>query len=296
MDSRARRFSGILAAAALLVLSYAPMVRAQERMPVLWFQGTRLIFEHAVAMQGDLGVSTGDPGLHHFLEKLGATVAYSPQQRYIVITAQDRRTVVFTVGDAAYTIAGVRGRAPFAVLADGNDAVLPFYTLARALYVEPVADATETVLQPRVGSLDVRTDGPRPVVTLRAAMPLVTGAASDTPDRLQIAFVGHGSALAAARRVPGTAVDAIDVVTGGSTRVPTTTLTISAARGTTHRIVPGPSPDVFTVVFEPRAPGESRTVGGGGGAPPPPPPPPPRAPPGPTPCPETGPVFASALV
>ena len=56
----------------------------------------------------------------------------------------------------------MRAQAPFAPIADGDDVVLPFFALARALYVEPVAGAGETVLQPRVGALDVRSDGTAP--------------------------------------------------------------------------------------------------------------------------------------
>jgi N-acetylmuramoyl-L-alanine amidase len=273
MTSRARlsRFGAALAALLFAFVLVSRPISAQERPPLLWFQGTRLILDRAVPMQGDLAVSTSDGGLHRFLDKLGANLAYQPQQRYVVITAQDRRTIVFTLGDPSYTVAGVRAQAPFAPFADGNDVVLPFYALARALYVEPVPDANETVLQPRVGALDVRTDGPRTVVTVRAAMPLITAEGSDTPDRFQISFVGQGSSLAATRRAPGTAIDAIGVTVAGSTRVPTTTLTIAAVRGTTHRIVPSASRDAFTVVFESRAnAGESRT--NVGMAPPTPPP------------------------
>ena len=232
---------------------------AQER-PNLWFQGTRLIFEHPIAMQGDIAVSTRDAGLRRVLDRLGATVSFQPQQRYIVIATADRRSIVFTLGDPAYTIGGVRAQAPFAPFADGNDVVLPFFAVARALYVEPVADAGDTVLQPRVGALDVRTDGGRTTVTVHAAMPLVTTTNADVPDRVQLSFAGLGSSLAPTRRAPGTAVDAIDVAVGGSAKVPITTLTISGVRGATHRVVPAGSPDVYTVVFESSAPVDTQAV------------------------------------
>ena len=66
-----------------------------------WFGGTRLIFERAVPLDGDVAVSIRDSGFARFIGKLGATVAYQPQQRYVVITAADRRTITFTVGSAA---------------------------------------------------------------------------------------------------------------------------------------------------------------------------------------------------
>src|ERR1035437_1414866 len=244
--SRVRVFSLIA-----LCLTCALPARAQDRPPNLWFQGARLIFEHGVVMSGDLGVSTRDAGLRRFLDRLGATVSYQPQQRYVVITAEDRRTIVFTLGDPSYTVAGVRAQAPFAPLADGDDVVLPFFTLARALYVEPLAQPNDIVLQPRIGALDVRTDAGRTIVTVRGAMPLLITTTGESPERLQLSFTGLGSALAPGRRAAGAAVDTIDVAVGGSTKVPTTTITLEGARGSTHRVLPSGSPDAYPVVFEP---------------------------------------------
>ncbi|HEY0396233.1 MAG TPA: N-acetylmuramoyl-L-alanine amidase [Candidatus Elarobacter sp.] len=254
--SAVRVFNRTLALVLLLVSASTAGARAQAQQPqqgpALWFQGTRLILEHAVPTQGDLAVGTRDAGMRRFLERLGATVSYQPSLRYVVITAQDRRTIVFTLGDTAYTIAGVRAQAPFAPYAEGDDVVLPFYVLARALYVEPVQQPSETVLQPRIGALDVRSEGGRTTVTVRGAMPLVVTNAADAPDRVQVSFAGLGSALAPSRRAPGAAVDTIDVAVGGSARVPTTTVTIAAARGASHRVVPSDSPAAYTVVFESR--------------------------------------------
>ncbi|MEA2688506.1 MAG: N-acetylmuramoyl-L-alanine amidase [Candidatus Eremiobacteraeota bacterium] len=235
-----------------LLFACALGAQAQERPPNVWFQGTRLIFDGAVAMQGDLAVSTRDAGLRRFLDRLGATVSYQPQQRYVVVTAEDRRTIVFTLGDPSYTAGGVRAQAPFAPLADGDDVVLPFYALARALYVEPVATPGEIVLQPRIGVLDVRTEGTRTTVTVRAAMPLVTTTNAESPEHVQLSFAGLGASLPPSRRAPGTAVDAIGVAVAGSVKVPTTTLTIDGVRGATHRVVASGSPDAYTVVFESR--------------------------------------------
>lgn len=271
---RVRAFSALAPRAIRLLalvitgtLACAVPAPAQERVPNLWFQGTRLVLERPVPTGGDVAVSADDSGMRRFLERLGATLAYEPGQRYVIVTSADRRTIVFTLGDQAYTVAGVRARAPFVPFLDGRDPVLPFFALARALYVEPVQDGGETVLQPRLGALDVRTDGPRTTVTVRAAMPLVARTEGESPERLAVSFLGLGSALAPARRNPGGAVDTIDLASGGSARVPVTTLTVAGPPGTTHRLVPGPSPDIFTVVFEARS-----TAGAGGFGPPTPPP------------------------
>ncbi len=227
--------------------------RAQERPPTFWFQGTRLVFEHAVSTQGDIAVSTRDPGLRRFLDRLGATVSFDPHQRFAIVTAQDRRTVVFELNDSSYTVAGVRAVAAFAPWLDGDDVVLPLYALARALYVEPVSEPGDVVLQPRIGALDVRSEGGRTIVTVRGAMPLVTTTSADTADRIVLSFAGLGSSLAPARRPQGGAVDTIDVAAGGSVRVPTTTIAIGGIRGTAHHVVASGSPDALSVAFEPSA-------------------------------------------
>jgi N-acetylmuramoyl-L-alanine amidase len=286
--SRVRVSSCIALALGLAFFAGAGVAaRAQESAPPLWFQGTRLILDHAVPTAGDLAVSIRDGGLQRFLDKLGASVSYDPSQHYVVVTAQDRRTIVFTLGDAGFTVAGVRSRAPFAPFLDTGAPVLPFFTLARALYVEPVPDRGETVLQPRIGALDVRSEGPRTIVTVRAAMPLVTTTNADTPERLQVSFLGQGSSLAPERNAAGPTVQTIGVTAAGSPRVPTTTLTIAGPPGTTHRVVPGGSPAAFTVVFEPLQTGYAGPTPPplGGTAPlpgAPPQPPPPAAYPAPT--------------
>src|SRR5260370_6299568 len=138
--SRVRRSSSHLVAFAVVLAAMPFAASAQERAPLLWFQATRLILDRPVAQAGDIAVSTRDSGLRRFLEKLGATVAFEPQSRYVVVTAQDRRTIAFTLGDPWYTVAGVRVRAPFAPSNDGGDRALPVFALARALYVAPVQD------------------------------------------------------------------------------------------------------------------------------------------------------------
>lgn len=269
---RASSFAAFVAAlVAAFVMQVAP-APAQVAGTNLWFQGTRLILEHPVPMGGELAVPTRDAGMRRFLERLGATIAYQPRQRYVVVTSEDRRTIAFTIGDPAYTAGGIRARAAFAPFLDQQgDPVLPFYALARALYVEPIPDGFETVLQPRVGALDVRTEGGRTVVTVRAAMPLVPTTLADAPDRLQLSFAGLGSSLAPERRA-GPGVSAIDVASGGSAKVPTTTLTIVGARGATHRVVATGSPATYQIVFEGGAAAGVSGAPSAPGAPPTPPP------------------------
>src|SRR5208282_2072268 len=109
---RVRVFSAV-AALAIAVAALLP-ARAQDS-PVtwssnFWFAGTRLIFERAIPLDGDVAVSIRDSGLLRFTARLGATIAYQPQQRYIVITAADHRTIAFTIGSAQYSAGGVSAR------------------------------------------------------------------------------------------------------------------------------------------------------------------------------------------
>ena len=62
--SAVRVFDRLPAFLIALTLCATGAASAQQSAPQpLWFQGTRLIFEHAVPMQGDLGVSTRDAGM-----------------------------------------------------------------------------------------------------------------------------------------------------------------------------------------------------------------------------------------
>lgn len=246
--SRARASSVLAAVALLLALVPAYPARAQGRVPTFWFAGTRLIFERAAALDGDVAVAVRDAGLARFLARLGATASYQPQQRYVVVTAADRRTIVFTIGTAQYTAAGVAARAAFAPFLDGGDAVLPLYALARALYVEPVPDAGDTVLQPQIGALDITSDGGRTVVTVRGATSLAYVRRVETPEHLELAFIGIGSTLAGTRPA-GTGT--LTVVTGGAPRSPATVVTLDFPRGATHESLVPASPYEVGVAFTP---------------------------------------------
>ncbi len=108
-------------------------------------------------MQGDLAVSTRDDGLRRFLDRLGATVSYQPQQRYVVITAAGpphdrvhRRRSRSTRSRACVRRHRSR-RSPTATTSSCRSS----RWRARCTSSRSQA-ATETVLQPRIGALDVR--------------------------------------------------------------------------------------------------------------------------------------------
>ncbi len=244
----ARLFSIACAVVIAAVGAGAPAQAQTAPRTAFWFAGTRLIFDSPVALNDDVAVSIHDSGLLRLLARAGASLSFAPQQRYVVITAADRRIVSFTVGDPHYTAGGITAQAAFAPFFDGVDVIVPLYAIARALYIAPTVSGTETVFEPQIGTLDVRSDANRTIVTLHAATPLRYSTSSETPERIALTFSGVGSALAARRRIGG-GVDEVDVAVSGNLKNPTSTVTIVAPKGAQHRIVTGVSAYDFSVVF-----------------------------------------------
>jgi N-acetylmuramoyl-L-alanine amidase CwlD len=217
-----------------------------------WFAGTRLTFDRAQYRAGRLAVATDDSGLERFLGKLGATLAYQPGQKYVVITTGDRRAVAFVVGDPRFEVAGTTQTAGFAPYASGSAAYLPFADLARALYVVPVLDGDATVLQPQIAALDVRQVGRVTTVTVRGASPLrFKRTSADGDDRVTLAFTGISSTLEPTRDTPGAALNGVTIVASGTPRNPTTTVTFDAAPSANRAIVPSESPNALSIAFAP---------------------------------------------
>ena len=229
---RARVFS-VLAVAAFALTALAPAA-AQETPANFWFAGTKLIFERAIPLDGDVAVSTRDAGLTRFLAKLGATLSYQSSQRYIVVTSADHRTITFTIGSAQYTAGGVTARATFAPFVDGAEAIVPLFALAHALYVEPVVAGNETVLQPQIGALDIRTQGRQTQVVIRGATALSYVRRIDTPTHVELAFGGVSSTLTGSRKIGNGATATI--TTGGTPKNPSTVVALDAPRGMAYEI------------------------------------------------------------
>src|SRR5271156_3499033 len=196
------RFLCALVALAL-VLGGSARARADDgAAPNFWFAGTQLIFDDPEQHDGALAIGIGDAGLARFLAKAGATLAYQPKQKYIVVTAADHRTIAFAIGDASFSVGGDMQAAAFAPYVTGGVVYLPFLDLARALYVDPVDGGSETVLQPQLAALEVHTEGRVTTVTLRGAMPLSYKRLSDDDDDdVALAFSGTASTLEANRRI-----------------------------------------------------------------------------------------------
>jgi len=242
-------FKAVLPAFALALLM--PLAAAAAPAPSFWFAGSNVVFSKSQMHGGELAVGLDDSGLTRFLIKLNATVAYDPNQRLVIITAGDRRTITFAIGDARFENGSVHGRAPFAPYVVGTTAYLPFVTLAKALYVVPVPDGATTVLQPQIGGLDVHTRDRVTTVTLAAAVPLHfkrTSAASN--ERLTLMFAGVASTLETNRKIGGSAeLRGLTMTSGGSARNPNTTVTFDATPQTLHALANGDAPNVLALAF-----------------------------------------------
>jgi N-acetylmuramoyl-L-alanine amidase len=215
-----------------------------------WFAGTRLLFEDPQFRDGSLAVATDDDGLGRFMAKVGAVLSYQPGQKYLVVTDSQRRTITFTLGDPHFSVGGVVETAAFAPYASGGVAYLPFLDLARALYVDPVADAGLVVLQPQIAALDVRTLNAVTLVTLRGATPLQFKRLSKPGDDvISLAFRGTASTLETDRSISGTTLRDVSISVAGAPKNPTTTVTFSAAPGGVDALVPSDSPNSVTLAF-----------------------------------------------
>jgi N-acetylmuramoyl-L-alanine amidase len=238
------------AALAALCIGFLPPLRASAAQSY-WFAGTNVVFSKAQTKAGDVAVAIDDPALTRFLIKLNATVTYDPSQRLVIVTSGDRRVITFAIGDPRFQNGSAHERAPFAPYASGGTAYVPFVTLAKALYVVPVADGATTVLQPQVGGLDVRTRDRVTTVTLSAAVPIKfkrTSAAAS--ERLTLALNGVGTTLEAKRRIGGSAeLHGLTIISSGSARNPTTTISFDATPQTLHALAVADSPNVIAIAF-----------------------------------------------
>jgi N-acetylmuramoyl-L-alanine amidase len=229
-------------------------VRAQSVQPVppFWFAGTRLIFARADRVDDEIAVRGSDPGLQRFLARVGATLSWVPGARYVVVTTADRRTLTFTLGVPEFQTSSGNEEIPLHAYLDGNDIYLPFLTLARALYVRPVLQGGEYILQPQIGALDARVDGRKTIVTLRGATLLRYTKTADSPDKLTLLFHGTASTLETSRVMEMPGVSRVDVNVGGDLRNPSTAITFDLAPGAARALLPSRDSDSLVLAFAPK--------------------------------------------
>jgi N-acetylmuramoyl-L-alanine amidase CwlD len=247
---RALALTALLAFA--FAAAFAPVAaHAADAAPNLWFAGTRLILDHAQVRGDDFAVGTNDAGLLRFLGRVGATIAYEPGERYVVVTSSDRRTISFSLGDLHFRDGNLGTTAPFAPFATGSEAFVPLFALAKALYVEPIALGNETVLQPRLGALEVRVEGKTTFVTLRGATPLRFTRLGNAHDQISLAFSGIASSLEQSRIVATPGLGEINVLASGSPKSPTSTVSFELPPGGVSTLLPAQSPNEVAFAFAP---------------------------------------------
>jgi N-acetylmuramoyl-L-alanine amidase len=254
---RARAGSS-LALVLVLVCSFvgagATGARAQSYAPVptFWFAGTQLIFARADRVDDEIAVRGSDPGLRRFLARVGATLSWEPSSRYVVVTTADRRTLTFTLGVPHFQTSAGGEDVPLRAYIDGGDVYLPFLTLARALYVRPILEGNEYILQPQIGSLDARADGRKTVVRLVGATRLRFTKTVDTPDRLTLTFAGTASTLGISRAMEMPGLGRVDVVVTGTARNPATSITFESPAGSSRAMLPSTNKDELDLAFAPQ--------------------------------------------
>ncbi|HEY0798191.1 MAG TPA: N-acetylmuramoyl-L-alanine amidase [Candidatus Baltobacteraceae bacterium] len=237
---------------ALLLMMLAWIGPAQAQFtPDVWFAGTQLIFDHAQARGDAIAVGTQDTGLLRFLARVGATVAFQPGQRYVVITSSDHRTITFTLGDPHYSVESERFTAPFSPYAQGDEAFVPLFSLAKALYVAPVMVGAQVVLQPQIGALDVHNVGDAVEVRVRGATALHFRRVADTNGALQLLFTGVASALDQSRIIGAPGLSQITLVAQGTPRSPTTSVAFYGPADGVHVLGTSASPNELTLLFAP---------------------------------------------
>lgn len=257
--NRSRVRAGSAALLALLFLlallgeGRAPVIaQTTQPIPSFWFAGTRLIFARADRVDDEIAVRGSDPGLQRFLARVGATLSWVPGARYVIVTTADRRTLTFTLGVPEFQTSAGNEEIPLHAYIDGNDVYLPFLTLARALYVRPVLQGGEYVLQPQIGALDARVDGRETIVTLRGATLLRYTTTADSPGKLTLLFHGTASTLEPSRVMDMPGVRRVDVSVGGDLRNPSTAITFELARDAARRLLPSHDADSISLAFAPK--------------------------------------------
>ena len=228
------------------------LAQSSAPIPAFWFAGTQLIFARADRVDDEIAVRGSDPGLRRFLARVGATLSWEPSSRYVVVTTADRRTLTFTLGVPHFQTTAGGEDVPLRAYIDGGDVYLPFLTLARALYVRPILQGNEYVLQPQIGALDARVDGRKTVVRLVGAARLRFEKTVDTPNRLTLVFGGTASTLGLSRAMDMPGLGRVDVVVSGTTRNPTTSITFQTPSGSARAMLPSTNKDELDLAFGPK--------------------------------------------
>jgi N-acetylmuramoyl-L-alanine amidase len=230
------RIGSALAAVALAAqFAVAPVAtRAADATVVATYGAQTLRFTHVASSNGGLAVGVADPAFADLLRATGAVLTWKPGERYVLITTAVPVVVSFAVGDRRYDVGPMALQAAFAPYQVGNEVYLPLDEVLRSLDLALRRDATGTVLQPQLASLDVQTFGDRVALVARAGAPLRPRVVTDTPVAITYEFDGVGTTLVGTRPVNGGGVRSIQITQSGTARDPKTLVTVSLLPGAQH--------------------------------------------------------------
>lgn len=261
MNRYAARIGSVVAGVFALALLTNVSASAAQRTSYV-FQGRPYTFSRTVSGPGGIAIAIDDPALSKLLDRLGATVTWQPGQRYVLLTTAEPVVVSFAMGDPRYDVGPIVQSAPFAPFSQNGVAYVSLSALMHSLDLAPVRDGSQTVLEPELAALDVRTAGAGIKVTAHAGIPLDARLVSETGDRVVVAFDGVGSMLPASRAVPNAALRSIDVRSEGTPANPTTIVTFVLAPGAaTHPALSTDDQRDATIAFGGESGGTSAAVG-----------------------------------
>ncbi|MDP9018210.1 MAG: N-acetylmuramoyl-L-alanine amidase family protein [Candidatus Eremiobacteraeota bacterium] len=209
-----------------LAISLTGGFAAAQSVPTMWFQNQRLAFTHLAPQKKDFAVALHDPALQSLLTRVGASVAWQPGERYILVTTAEPRIVSFAIGDTRYDAGDVSAQAAFAPYERNGDVYLPLYALAHALYLAPKNDRSDVVFQPQIAIAEIQSQRDIAAFVLHAAMPLQPRKISENGNRIVYDFPGFGSTLERVRKIGASGLREIDVEMGGTTRQPDTRIAL----------------------------------------------------------------------
>lgn len=197
----------------------------------IWFDNRPIHFRHPIVRNNDIAVALHDPAVQSLLTRVGASIAWQPGERYILVTTAEPHIVSFAIGDVRYDLGDVSSSAQFAPFLKDGDAYLPLRALAHALYLEPKNDRGQIVLQPQIAVADVQSQRDVSQLVLHGALPLAPRKISSSGGRIVYDFPGFGSTLERSRKIRAGGLSEIDVDMAGTTRNPDTKITLVVAPG-----------------------------------------------------------------
>jgi len=234
-------------AAAALAITAAP-AHAQQRAAYL-FDGKRIAFTHVQTEGGRVAIAVDDPGLRDVLDKLGATLTWQNEERYVLVTTAEPLVISFAIGDTRYDVGPVAQQAPFAPFLLNGVAYVPLVELLHGLNLDVKRDGSDLVLQPQLTSIDVQATAQGTRVIARAGTPLNPRVLSDANGKVVVAFDGVGTNLQRTRAFTGGGLRQIDLRTEGTAHSPRTVMTLTLAPGSGHSAPASDDARDFTMTF-----------------------------------------------